>query len=69
MAQVEVRVNGMHCGACENAVGKAVSALAGVRSVSADHATGRVSIDVEGSLDRDSLSRAVTDAGYELVPA
>jgi copper chaperone CopZ len=69
MERIDVQVNGMSCGHCEETVGKAVSRLAGVRAVEADHASGRVSIQIDGELDRRQLAEAISEAGYELVPA
>lgn len=69
MERIDLQVNGMHCGNCENAIGKALAALDGVRDVKADHASGRVTVEADGPLDADALARAITEAGYELVPA
>ncbi|WP_327675165.1 heavy-metal-associated domain-containing protein [Kitasatospora sp. NBC_00458] len=59
-------VAGMTCGHCEQAVGKAVSALPGVTAVRVDVAAGRVTVSAGAALDEEALRAAVDDAGYEL---
>ncbi|MET8702919.1 heavy metal-associated domain-containing protein [Kitasatospora sp. NPDC004723] len=59
-------VAGMTCGHCEQAVGKAVSALPGVTAVRVDVPAGLVTVSAEAELDEAALRAAVDDAGYEL---
>ncbi|MDY0810594.1 heavy-metal-associated domain-containing protein [Kitasatospora purpeofusca] len=59
-------VAGMTCGHCEQAVGKAVSALAGVTAVRVDVPAGLVTVSAEAELDDEALRAAIDDAGYEL---
>ncbi|AUY52998.1 MULTISPECIES: cation transporter [Streptomycetaceae] len=59
-------VAGMTCGHCEQAVGKAVSALAGVTAVSVDVQAGLVTVSAEAEPDEAALRAAIDDAGYEL---
>ncbi|GAA1382491.1 heavy-metal-associated domain-containing protein [Kitasatospora putterlickiae] len=59
-------VAGMTCGHCEQAVGKAVSALPGVTAVRVDVAAGQVTVSADAELDEAALRAAVDDAGYEL---
>jgi copper chaperone len=60
-------VTGMTCGHCEAAIDEEVSALPGVTDVTADHATGRVTVTAETQPDESALREAVEEAGYELV--
>lgn len=60
-------VKGMTCGHCEGAVTEEVSALAGVTSVRAAAATGRVTVVSAAPLDEEAVRAAVDEAGYELV--
>ncbi|MCH0542654.1 heavy-metal-associated domain-containing protein [Streptomyces sp. MUM 203J] len=60
-------VKGMTCGHCEGAVSEEVSALAGVTSVQAVAATGRVTVVSATPLDEEAVRAAVDEAGYELV--
>jgi len=59
-------VTGMTCGHCEKAVSEELSALPGVTAVTADAATGRVSVTSGAPLDDDAVRAAVDEAGYEL---
>ncbi|ANW20115.1 heavy-metal-associated domain-containing protein [Streptomyces clavuligerus] len=61
------QVSGMTCGHCEGAVSAEVSAIAGVSSVTAEAATGRVTVVSEAPLDEEAVRAAVDEAGYELV--
>ncbi|WP_149180212.1 heavy-metal-associated domain-containing protein [Streptomyces sp. TRM49041] len=60
-------VKGMTCGHCEGAVSEELSALAGVGSVQAVAATGRVTVVSTQPLDEEAVRAAVDEAGYELV--
>lgn len=66
---VTYTVTGMSCGHCESAVTKEVSALPGVTDISADAATGLLTVTVapEQPLDDEAVRAAVDEAGYELV--
>ena len=57
-------VSGMSCTGCESNVESAVSELAGVQSVDADHEAGTVTVD--GDVDHGAVAEAIEDSGYEL---
>ncbi|MGW4895158.1 heavy-metal-associated domain-containing protein [Kitasatospora sp. NPDC004240] len=59
-------VAGMTCGHCEQAVGKALSGLAGVTAVAVDVRAGLVTVSAEADLDDAAVAAAIDDAGYEL---
>jgi copper chaperone CopZ len=65
MTKVNVRVDGMMCGMCEahmcDAIRKAVPEAS---KVSASRKTGYVSFVTEGTVDEETLQKAVTDTGY-----
>ena len=63
---VDVRVVGMTCGHCVNAVTEEVSAVAGVDSVNVDLESGNVTIISETSLDLDEVEAAIVEAGYSV---
>ena len=42
MKELEIKVNGMVCGGCENRVKNAIKNIKGVENVTADHNTGKV---------------------------
>ncbi|WP_144794216.1 heavy-metal-associated domain-containing protein [Corynebacterium singulare] len=65
MATKNYTVTGMTCGHCEMSVKEEVGEIAGVTEVTADHATGAVSVSGEGFTD-EQVAAAVAEAGYEL---
>ncbi|WP_203186324.1 heavy-metal-associated domain-containing protein [Streptomyces pratensis] len=60
-------VKGMTCGHCEGAVSEEISGIEGVTSVTAEAATGRVTVTSATPLTEDAVRSAVDEAGYELV--
>jgi copper chaperone len=61
-----LRVTGMTCDHCVNAVRAELGALPGVTSVAVDLASGQVEVIADGPLDRDAVRAAVDEAGYAL---
>jgi copper chaperone len=61
-----IRVKGMTCGHCAQAVTKALSALPGVSGVQVDLQTGLVTFEQSREIPREELSRVIRAAGYEL---
>lgn len=65
MEQITLTVTGMTCGGCENAVRRAVSAVAGVASVTASHKDSRVIVEYDAAkAGRDAIAQAISRAGY-----
>ena len=61
-------VEGMSCSHCENAVKKAVSALAGVDEVSVDLAGKKVAVSCDpAKVSTQSIADAIEDQGYDVV--
>jgi copper chaperone CopZ len=60
-------VTGMTCGHCVAAVTEEVSKLALVNGVDIDLASGAVTVQSDGPIDRDVFAAAVDEAGYEVV--
>ena len=58
-------VTGMTCAHCVAAVSEEVGAVAGVRSVEVDLASGRMFVHGDGVLDTD-VRAAVAEAGYDV---
>ncbi|MFG2047457.1 heavy-metal-associated domain-containing protein [Micromonospora sp. NPDC048935] len=69
MVNTTFQVQGMTCGHCVSAVSAEVGAIAGVRDVQVDLATGQVSVSSEQPLDVQVVRAAVDEAGYDLVDA
>jgi copper chaperone len=67
MTENTYRVSGMSCAHCAGAVSAELQALAGVREVSVDLASGRVTVLSDAPLAEPDVREAVAEAGYELV--
>lgn len=60
-------VEGMSCGHCKAAVEKALKSVAGVENAVVDLNSKTAEVTLTGEVSGDVLSKAVTDAGYEVV--
>jgi copper chaperone len=60
------QVVGMTCSHCVTSVSEEVSALAGVREVSVDLATGRLELKTDQPVTTEAVRGAVEEAGYSL---
>jgi copper chaperone len=68
MAQIVLKVEGMSCNHCVQAVEKAVSKLSGVEQVHVNLAEKAVSVDyAEGKVAVDALKAAIEEQGYDVV--
>jgi copper ion binding protein len=67
MTELNLQVEGMDCGGCEDSIRKAVSQIEGVKSVSANHSSGKVQVVFAGDVDETGVRSAIEDAGYEVV--
>ncbi len=66
---LSLRVAGMTCGGCENAVKRTLLKLPGVESVSASHSEGSVRIDYKpGSVAIGAIRSAIESLGYDVQP-
>jgi copper chaperone CopZ len=61
----EYVLSGMTCSHCARSVSEEVGALAGVRRVDVELASGRLVVD--GEISDEAVHAAVADAGYEVV--
>ena len=64
--RLRLAVGGMTCPTCERSLERAIGAIPGVRSVSADHRTGEVQLRIEGRPSHAAIRAAVENAGYDL---
>ena len=63
--QIELKVNGMTCGACEGAIKRALTSCKGVISAEVSHERGKAVVKVEkGKAKTDELIKAVEKAGF-----
>ena len=63
------KVVGMTCGHCVSTVSAAISALEGVENVDVDLSKGLVTVRAKHAVSEKTLTEAIDDAGYELVPS
>lgn len=68
MEKTVLKVEGMSCSHCENAVKKAVGSLDGVGSVSVDLKAKTVTVEHDPSKATvDQIKNAIEDQGYDVV--
>ena len=67
MKKINLIVNGMVCGGCENRVKNAIKNIEGVENVTADHNTGKVIVISENEVSEEIIKEALEDIGYEVV--
>ena len=68
MANIKLKVEGMSCSHCENAVKKAVGALAGVSKVDVSLVEKTVAVEyADDQVTIDAIKEAIDDQGYEVV--
>lgn len=66
MDELVLTVIGMDCRACEERIERSVAKLAGVRRVSADHATDQVKVVVDSAGSDAAVRAGLTAAGFEV---
>ncbi len=63
--EVELKVNGMTCGACEKVIKSALLGVKGVKDAEVSHEEGKAVVTVEkGKAKTDELIKAVERAGF-----
>lgn len=61
---IELKIEGMHCGGCVNAVRRVLEATPSVTAVSIDLGSGTARVEATADIDPARLITAVEDAGY-----
>lgn len=64
MDKQEIFLRGMHCRSCELRTESEMKKLSGVSGVEANHRTGRIIIEHQGSLDEKQLDATIRSLGY-----
>ena len=62
---VTLKIKGLMCGHCEEAVRKALEAIPGVASAAADHEKSIAVVDLAAPVDEAAFKKAIEDEGYE----
>jgi copper chaperone len=63
-----LKVKGMSCQHCVMAVTKTLNGIEGIKNVQVDLAKGEVRFDNIKEVASNRIEKAITDAGYELIP-
>ena len=66
--ETTLNVSGMHCDGCERSIANALKRIDGVAEVSADHESGVVTVRLDREVDAATLTGAIGDAGYDVIP-
>ena len=69
MNEVTVAVEGMTCPTCEKSIEAALLKMPEVRSVRANHLSGRIELSLDGPLDQSKVRTAIEEAGYDVAGA
>ena len=64
-----IKVKGMSCQHCVMSVTKALGQLEGIKKVQVDLAKGEVSFDNLKEIASSRIEKAISDAGYEVIPS
>lgn len=62
---IQLKIDGMHCSGCVNAVRRVLEGTPSVSNVSVDLDAGRATVETSAGVDPAKLISAVEDAGYE----
>ena len=62
---IKLKIDGMHCGGCQNAVRRVLTSLPSVSAVTVDLAAGSAVVEAGADVDPAKLVSAVEQAGYE----
>jgi len=65
--QTIIKVEGMTCSHCENAVKKAVSAIKGVNAVAVDLVGKTVAVTHDESVMEDIIKHEIEEQGYDVI--
>ena len=61
---VEMKINGMACGACPPAVTRAIQGVKGVKACQVDLKSAKAMVTADESVKNEELVKAVKDAGH-----
>lgn len=66
MKEVDLNLEGMHCGGCESRIKNAVQNIKGVESVIANYKNGTVKIVINKDIDRKVIVETIEDIGFKV---
>lgn len=65
--QTTIKVEGMTCGHCQQAVKGALKEIEGVQEVHVDLKTGNVDISTNENVSKQQMTEAIEEQGYDVV--
>ena len=66
MNEINLNVEGMMCGGCENRIENALGDIKGVKNVKANHEEGTVKIESKKEIDMDVVKEKIENLGFKL---
>ena len=67
MKELELKVEGMHCGGCENRIKNVIGNIDGVKEVEANHETGIVRIISKKDIDKSEVKNKIENLDFKVV--
>ena len=67
MENIELKVEGMHCGGCSGRLNRVLNSLDGVENAEANFETGIVKLSYYGNrVSLDTIKKSIDDAGFSV---
>ena len=68
MEKTELKIEGMHCGACATGIQMLVSQMEGVKSIFVDYNAKKGTVEFDPSkVSKDEIIKAIEELGYKAV--
>jgi Cu+-exporting ATPase len=67
MKKVKISIEGMHCASCASNIERSLKKISGVKEASVSLMLKKASVDIEDTLSKEELEKAVSRAGYKAV--
>lgn len=66
MEKLELKIEGMHCGACATGIQMLVSQMDGVKSIFVDYESKKGTVEFDSSkLTKEKITAAIAELGYK----
>lgn len=66
MKELELNVVGMMCTGCENRIKNVLNEIKGIKSVDANHKTGKVKIMYENDIDLNKIKDSIKELDFKI---
>lgn len=67
MEKITLEIEGMMCGMCESHINDVIRKKFKIKKVSSSHSKNRTEIISEDKIDENSLKKAISDTGYQVI--